>query len=368
MNFKHGLSKTPEYRCWQQIKERCLNPKHKAYPDYGGRGITIDPVWVQDFEAFYSFVGNRPTAKHSLDRIENSRGYEPGNVRWATMKEQNNNRRPPKPRGPRRVKVPSEKVTNFKHGLIHTSEYKAWIAMKDRCLNPNSSNFHGWGAKGVSVHTAWREDFTVFLKDVGPKPSAKHSLDRYPNKEGYYEPGNVRWATKYEQTHNRRPLKRGSEHGNFEHGGTGTEEHKTWISIKSRCFNPRYDRYKGYGGAGITMCSRWREDFVTFRDDIGPRPSPQHNIMRENPTGHYSCGKCTECVERGWLSNCRWGTKTEQNRNRRPSGRSGKLNELKVKDIRALLEAGDLHERDIAAMFGVGQSLIGKIRRREIWK
>jgi hypothetical protein len=370
VHFKHGLSQTPEYKCWQQIKARCLNPSHKAYPDYGGRGVALFAGWINDFQAFLAHVGHRPSDDHSLDRYPNHDGnYEPGNVRWATTVEQNNNRRPHRRHGvrSRRPSRTDGKPTNFKHGLIHTPEYVSWSAMKSRCLNPNTDNYPRWGGRGIKIHEPWIHDFTAFLRDVGPRPSPLHSLDRWPNPNGNYEPGNVRWATKLEQTENRRPCRTGPEHGNYDHGQTGSPEYKTWASIKTRCFNPKHDRYASYGGAGITMCNRWRDSFPAFYEDLGPKPSPEHTILRTSHEGHYSCGKCPQCIDAGWPSNCRWGTKTEQNRNRRAGERSGKLDADKVRLIREKLASG-VSDREVADEFGVASSLVGKIRRGEAWK
>lgn len=71
--------------------QRCTNPRDKSYHNYGGRGITVCPEWM-DFTKFFLHVGERPTGT-SIERIENSKGYEPGNVKWATRSEQNNNTR-----------------------------------------------------------------------------------------------------------------------------------------------------------------------------------------------------------------------------------------------------------------------------------
>lgn len=81
---------TPEYRSYSGAKQRCTNSKSKNYADYGGRGIEFRFV---SFQQFINCVGNKPTPKHSLDRIENEGHYEPGNVRWATCSEQNRNQR-----------------------------------------------------------------------------------------------------------------------------------------------------------------------------------------------------------------------------------------------------------------------------------
>lgn len=88
----HGQSKTPEYRVWAGIKRRCLNKNDRSFRDYGGRGITICQQWSDSFESFLADMGLRPTAQHSIDRIDNAKGYEPGNCRWVTRLEQARNK------------------------------------------------------------------------------------------------------------------------------------------------------------------------------------------------------------------------------------------------------------------------------------
>lgn len=90
---KHRRWNTPEWSVWRDMRARCLNPKHRAFHDYGGRGISIDPEWQGSFSAFLRDVGERPSPAHSLDRIDNDLGYRPGNVRWATDGEQTRNTR-----------------------------------------------------------------------------------------------------------------------------------------------------------------------------------------------------------------------------------------------------------------------------------
>lgn len=92
----HGLSKTPEYKSWQQAKQRCFNPAHHLYGSYGGRGISMAEIWRDDFLAFYEDVGSRPSRRHSLGRIDNNGDYTPGNVEWQLPSQQNRNRRRPR--------------------------------------------------------------------------------------------------------------------------------------------------------------------------------------------------------------------------------------------------------------------------------
>lgn len=80
--------------------------------------------------------------------------------------------------------------------------YATWSGIKARCYCPSVKNFHRYGGRGIKMCSAWRMDFDQFCKDVGERPEGA-SLDRWPNPDGHYEPGNVRWATKLEQARNK---------------------------------------------------------------------------------------------------------------------------------------------------------------------
>lgn len=88
-----GLS--PEYGAWRAMVRRCHNPNQSNYPYYGGRGIVVCDGWRKDFAAFLAHIGPMPAdgKRYSVDRIDNARGYEPGNVRWADRLAQANNKR-----------------------------------------------------------------------------------------------------------------------------------------------------------------------------------------------------------------------------------------------------------------------------------
>lgn len=90
--YKHG-SDPSLYGVWCNMIQRCDNPNSPGYQDYGGRGIKICSRWREDFCAFSMDIGSRPSRKHSIDRIDNNRGYEPGNCRWATSQQQMRNTR-----------------------------------------------------------------------------------------------------------------------------------------------------------------------------------------------------------------------------------------------------------------------------------
>lgn len=89
----HGKSKTKVNRAYLKMKERCFNEKDKNFNLYGGRGITICDRWLESFENFLEDMGEPPSLKHSLDRIDVNGNYEPHNCRWATNTQQARNKR-----------------------------------------------------------------------------------------------------------------------------------------------------------------------------------------------------------------------------------------------------------------------------------
>lgn len=97
---------------------------------------------------------------------------------------------------------------NTKHGMTvrgapRPPEYSAWCHMIGRCEDQNDKHFADYGGRGVTVCAEWRHDFLAFLRDIGPRPSGRHSVDRIDN-DGNYQPGNVKWSTPVEQGRNKR--------------------------------------------------------------------------------------------------------------------------------------------------------------------
>jgi hypothetical protein len=89
----------------------------------------------------------------------------------------------------------------------HSSEYRAWISIKQRCYNTKTPQYKDYGGRGIKVCQRWLDSYDNFINDVGYKPSDELSIDRIDN-DGNYEPNNCRWATRLQQVRNRRPHKR----------------------------------------------------------------------------------------------------------------------------------------------------------------
>jgi hypothetical protein len=106
----------------------------------------------------------------------------------------------------------------------------------------------------------------------------------------------------------------GSLNPAFKHGGAMRNNHNpayaSWASMLARCTNPKEISWKQYGGAGITVCERWRE-FNNFLVDTGERPAGT-SLGRFGDVGNYSCGVCAQCTANGWTRNCAWQTMAQQ--------------------------------------------------------
>ena len=105
-------------------------------------------------------------------------------------------------------------------------------------------------------------------------------------------------------------------HHRFIHGKSHHPIHNAWVRLCGRCYNTKNSRYLDYGGRGIKVCKRWKNSFESFYLDMGEPPRGK-SIDRIDNDLHYSCGKCEQCRQNGWVLNCRWATAKQQSKNRR---------------------------------------------------
>ena len=104
-----------------------------------------------------------------------------------------------------------------------------------------------------------------------------------------------------------------TKHGHARRGNQSKTWH-VWTGIVARCTRGSGEVWKKYGAKGTRVCERWLTDFAAFLTDMGERPEHM-SIDRKENGGHYSCGKCHECLQNGWPANCRWATASQQQRN-----------------------------------------------------
>lgn len=121
-----------------------------------------------------------------------------------------------------------------------TPEYRAWDNMIARCERPRHDSFKNYGAVGIKICKRWRDSFTEFLKDMGPKPSPLHSLDRIDSANNYF-PENCKWSTRHEQNCNRKPHRKNKK-GRFSKGVTF---HRDWFEARLTVLGTGKQRYLG---------------------------------------------------------------------------------------------------------------------------
>ena len=127
-NTTHGMSKTPEFKIWIDMRRRCTNPDRHDYANYGGRGITVCKEWLDSFENFYADMGNKPKNRF-LERRDNNGPYSKENCYWADRKTQARNTRTNRFfffRGKKRSLVEVAEILNISPATISSRLYRGW--------------------------------------------------------------------------------------------------------------------------------------------------------------------------------------------------------------------------------------------------
>lgn len=137
-------TRSKEYGIWVSMIGRCYNENDRAYKDYGGRGIKMCRRWRESYTAFLADMGRRPSPKHSIDRIDNDRGYAPNNCRWATQKEQGRNTRRTRMiamDGERRPLIEWAERYNIQPGTLLARLDRQGMTLKQALKTPNQKAF-----------------------------------------------------------------------------------------------------------------------------------------------------------------------------------------------------------------------------------
>lgn len=277
---------------------RCLNPKAADFPRYGGRGITVCAHWQESFQAFLEDVGERPPGM-TLDRIKVNRGYEPGNVQWASARQQSNNKRTNrlltfegKTQSVAQWAVDTGLTTHAIHGRLRAG----WNIERVLTIPPSISREHvnTTGRIRLLTFEGTTQSIAQWATATGLTWHAIHSRLKHgwEIEKVLMTPLQVRQSPSH-------------GHGsNYKHGMSHTRLHRIWRGILNRCLNPRTPSYADYGGRGITVCERWRSSFVAFYEDVGEPPQGMSLHRRNNDCAYEP-------------SNVVWATTLEQNNHKR---------------------------------------------------
>lgn len=133
-----GRRVTKEYDTWQHILGRCAD---KTDPNYGGRGVKVCQRWLESFEAFLADVGPAPSPSHTIERVETDGDYEPGNCRWATVQEQNRNKRTNRPltyNGRTLLPVEWAELLGWKADMIYMRLHRGWSVERTLSTPPRT--------------------------------------------------------------------------------------------------------------------------------------------------------------------------------------------------------------------------------------
>lgn len=163
LRFRHGHAIhdkiSSEYWTWQGIKKRCCDPDEPGYKNYGARGISVYPAWLESFDNFYADMGPKPSPKHSIDRIDNNGNYDPENCRWATQKQQARNMR-------------ANRMITYRNETRCLAEWSEMTGISADCISQRIDKL-GWPVEKALGSKPYH-------KSISPQPPSSDPIESAP--------------------------------------------------------------------------------------------------------------------------------------------------------------------------------------------
>lgn len=283
-NLHHGMSKSTEYNIWSGMKARCYNHNEVCYYRYGGRGITVCERWLNSFENFFDDMGCRPSKKHSLDRIDNDKGYCKENCKWSTAREQANNTR--------------------RNVFIELDGIKKSISEWSRKLNIPQLVIRNRIDKGFSPKeilaeytTPTRLDYLDLTNMVFNRLTVlfyKKDINKWACRcecGNYTDVHSSKLRTQHTQSCGCLQIEKSKE-SLLKHGASKTSEYNVWRKMKASCYNPNHENFRSIGANGIIVCEAWKDSASTFLKDMGKRPNINYILTRINKNENFEPNNC----------------------------------------------------------------------------